>query len=94
MRKMRKESLYAPLLALGLVVTKESIKPAHNLAGEVCQKKLREKTEGKHLAQGNLHPENSVSVKTVDKVRSRQQSPTTDSKNVTLTHTVTDKTEV
>lgn len=42
---MRKESLYAPLLALGLVVTKESIKPAHNLAGEVCQKKLRETKE-------------------------------------------------
>lgn len=79
---MRKESLYALLLVLGLVVTKESIKPAHNLAVEVCQKKQREKMEGKHLAQGNLRPENSVSVKTVDKVTSRQQSPTTDSKNV------------
>lgn len=91
---MKKESLYALLLVLGLVVTKESIKPAHNLAGEVCQKKRREKTEEKHLAQENLHPGNSVSVKTVDKVTSRQQSPTTDSKNVTLTHTATHKTEV
>lgn len=39
----RKESLYALLLVL--VVTKESIKIAHNLASEVYQRKLKEKRD-------------------------------------------------
>lgn len=44
-RKRRKESLYALLLVLWLVVTKESIKIAHNLASEVYQRKLKEKRD-------------------------------------------------
>lgn len=55
-RKRRKESLYALLLVLWLVVTKESIKIAHNLASEVYQRKLKEKRQRRNPALAHKCP--------------------------------------
>lgn len=53
------KSLYARLLVLGLVVTKESIKPAHNLAADVCggreDRRRKTRPRGKK-GKKNLHP--------------------------------------
>lgn len=56
-RKGMKESLYALLLVLLLVVTKASIKIAHNLASEVQQRKLREKRQGRNPAMAHMQIE-------------------------------------